>query len=156
MSGGPICARTDPSTNSTIEWTRDCGWITTSIRARSRPNRWWSSITSRALFIRVAEPTVIRGPMFQFGWRSAIAGVAQRISSGVLERNGPPLAAQALEDRGVLRIDGDDLAAAVAREGDELRAGHDERFLVRERQDPPALEHGDRRQESRRADDGVD
>ena len=31
MSVGPSCAKTEPSTNSTMEWIVDCGWITTSI-----------------------------------------------------------------------------------------------------------------------------
>jgi hypothetical protein len=88
--------------------------------------------------------------MVQFGCRSAISGGRLRISSGLAGGTGPPLAvridaahavdllsAQALEDRRVLGVDGHDLAAARARELDELRAGHHERFLVRERERPP-------------------
>ena len=33
MSLTDSCARTEPSTYSTIEWTIDCGWMTTSIRS---------------------------------------------------------------------------------------------------------------------------
>ena len=92
MSGGPIWAITEPSTNSTSECTIDCGWITTSMRSRSRPKRWCSSITSSALFIKVAEPIVMRGPMLQLGCLSAASGLARSSSSRVALRNGPPLA----------------------------------------------------------------
>jgi hypothetical protein len=93
--------------------------------------------------------------MLQFGCRSAISGVACGSRSGARAERAAArgqdhaahavdaLAAQALEDRRVLGVDGHDLAAALARELDELRAGHHERLLVRERERPPALEHAD-------------
>src|SRR4030067_794331 len=63
MSGTPICAITLPSRNSTIEWTTDWGWITTSIREVGRPNSHVASITSSPLFMRVAEATETFAPL---------------------------------------------------------------------------------------------
>ena len=39
MSGGEACAMVEPSTNSTIEWTIDCGCTTTSIRSKREPEQ---------------------------------------------------------------------------------------------------------------------
>ena len=47
-------------------------------------------MTSRPLFIRVAESMVILAPMSQLGWRRAWAGVMWRSSSLVLPKKGPP------------------------------------------------------------------
>ena len=86
MSGLPSWASTEPSTNSTIEWITDCGWITTSSRSDGRPKRWCASISSRPLFISVAESTEIFAPIDQFGWATACDGVAAAIAFG---RGGP-------------------------------------------------------------------
>ena len=59
MSVVPICAIIDPSVSSTIECTIDCGCTTTSISPASAPNSQCASITSRPLFINVAESMVI-------------------------------------------------------------------------------------------------
>ena len=59
MSGTPSWARMAESTNSTMEWTMLWGWIRTSICSGRRLKRWWASMISRALFIRVAESMVI-------------------------------------------------------------------------------------------------
>ena len=67
MSGGESCASTEPSTNSTNEWTTDSGWTITSICSAARPNSQRASITSSALFISVAESMVIFGPICQVG-----------------------------------------------------------------------------------------
>ena len=56
------------------------------------PNSSWASITSRPLFIRVDESTVIFGPIFQVGWASASSTVTSASSARVRPRNGPPLA----------------------------------------------------------------
>ncbi len=64
---GSSWAITEPSTNSTSEWTIDCGWITTSIWSGRRSNSQRASMISRALFIIVAESIVIFGPMSQVG-----------------------------------------------------------------------------------------
>ena len=90
MSGGPSCASTPWSLSSTKPWTTDWGWTTTAIRSAGRPKRWWASMTSRALFIIVAESIVIFGPMSQLGCRSACSGVASRIRSAGQSRKGPP------------------------------------------------------------------
>ena len=90
MSFGDICARTDPSTYSTIEWTIDCGWTTTPMRSTSTSKSHRASMTSRPLFIIVAESIVIFGPIFHVGWRSASSTViAENVSKGRV-RNGPP------------------------------------------------------------------
>ncbi len=90
ISVTPSCAITDPSISSTIEWTMDCGWTSTSMRAAETSNSQRASITSRPLFIMVAESTVILGPIFQRGWVSASAIVTvSKVSSG-RRRNGPP------------------------------------------------------------------
>ena len=69
MSGVPICASTEPSGNSTIEWITLCGWITTSMRSTGMSNSQLASITSRPLFIRVAESTEIFRPITQLDAR---------------------------------------------------------------------------------------
>ena len=91
MSGGDTWARTDPSTNSTNEWTIDSGWMTTSIRSGGRPNSQRASITSSALFISVAESTVIFGPIRQVGWAGPLRRLRRRNCVSFRPRNGPPL-----------------------------------------------------------------
>ena len=49
-----------------------------------------ASISSRPLFIRVAESIVILAPIFQFGCLSASAFVLVRSCSVVMPKNGPP------------------------------------------------------------------
>src|SRR6185503_19060588 len=71
MSGWLICASTEPSSYSTSEWTMLCGWITTRTASGPTPNRWQASISSRPLFMSVAESTEIFGPMRQFGCATA-------------------------------------------------------------------------------------
>ena len=71
-SPAPSC---EPSTNSTIEWTTDCGWTTTSMRSNGTSKSRCASITSRPLFIRVAELIVTSGPMSQVGCASACSTV---------------------------------------------------------------------------------
>ena len=57
-----------------IEPSTLCGWTSTSRRSPGRPNRWWAAITSRPLFISVAESTEIFGPIDHLGWATAWAG----------------------------------------------------------------------------------
>ena len=102
----------------------DWGWTTTSICSYGVPNRWWASISSSPLFIRVAESIVILPPIAQVGW-------AERLLHGhVLELGrGPaaeraarrgqdqpvdrprPLAGEQLVQRRVLGVDRDDRRA---------------------------------------------
>ncbi len=49
-----------------------------------------ASITSRPLFISVAESTVIFAPIAQVGWLSACSTVTSVSSARVRPRNGPP------------------------------------------------------------------
>ena len=90
MSVVPSWASIDPSANSTSEWTIDCGCTTTSICAAGIPNSQCASITSRPLFMSVAESTVIFGPICQVGCRKASAGVTSARLALVRPRNGPP------------------------------------------------------------------
>ena len=92
MSGGPMWASIAPSASSTSPWISDCGWTTTSIRSYGVPNRWWASITSRPLFISVAESIVILPPIAQVGCASASSTVTSASSARERPRNGPPLA----------------------------------------------------------------
>jgi hypothetical protein len=62
MSGLESCAITEPSTNSTSEWTMLCAWIRTSMRSAGTSNSQAASMTSRPLFIMVAESTEILRP----------------------------------------------------------------------------------------------
>src|SRR6202162_5988272 len=55
-------------------------------------NRWCASITSRPLFIKVAESTVTFGPIDHLGWFSACSTVTWSRSSSGCAQNGPPLA----------------------------------------------------------------
>src|SRR5687768_17939735 len=90
MSGFESCAITEPSTYSTRECTMLCGWISTSMRSGGTPKSQCASITSRPLFIMVAESTEILRPITQFGCAHAWSGVtAPSLSIGVA-RNGPP------------------------------------------------------------------
>ena len=89
MSFFASCATSEPSTNSTKEWMSDCGWMTTSIRSPGRPKRKCASMTSRPLFIIVAESIVIFGPIFQVGCASASSTVIASKVSRRRSRNGP-------------------------------------------------------------------
>ena len=71
MSGAPSCASIEPSAYSTSECTTLCGWTMTSTCDSGRPNSKVASMTSRPLFIRVAESTEILRPIFHFGWAQA-------------------------------------------------------------------------------------
>ena len=90
MSGIESWAMVEPSVYSTIEWTIDCGWTTTSMWSRpmptpaspaGTPKSSWASITSRPLFMRVDESTVIFGPIDQVGWARASSTVTSASSA---------------------------------------------------------------------------
>ena len=63
---------------------------------------------------------------------------------------------EALEERRVLAVDGQDPAAAPLPRGESELAGGDEALLVREREVDAALERPERRVDSGEADDGVE
>ena len=118
----------EPSTNSTIECTIDCGWITTSIASAGTSNSQRASITSSPLFISVAESIVILRPIRHVGWRSAspaptrsrcdAASAAERPARRGQDQ-APHLAApppaQALVDGVVLAVHREDRDAAPSR-----------------------------------------
>src|SRR6185436_730114 len=90
MSGLESCAIIEPSWYSTSECTMLCGWISTSMRSGATSNSQRASITSRPLFIMVAESTEILRPITQLGCAQACSGVTAPRLSGDAERNGPP------------------------------------------------------------------
>ncbi len=166
ISGEPSCATTEPSRNSTSPCTTDCGWTTTSSSLGPSANRWCASISSRPLFISVAESMVTFGPIVQVGCLSACSSVTllHRLErpgaewpAGSGQHDPPhvlaPARAQRLEDRVVLGIDRQHRGARRGRAAHEQRAGADEAFLVGERNGRAALGGGERRLEAGRAGD---
>ena len=104
-----------------------------------------ASMTSSPLFMRVAESMVILRPIDHVGWLSASAGVMEaKLSRGQgAERpagRGEDEAAhfrrrapvQALVQRAVLAVDGQQAASAGPRLRDHQLARHHQRLLVRE------------------------
>ena len=67
-----------------------CGWMSTSIFSAGTPKSHLASITSKPLFISVAESMVIFAPMFHVGWRNASAAVTVSNCSWEYLRKGPP------------------------------------------------------------------
>ena len=131
------------------------------------PNSRWASISSRPLLTSVAELIVTIGPMSHVGWASACgdgdvgqlgaAPSAERAAGGGEHQPGDLVgaaAAQALGQRGVLGVDGHDLAGRRGR-GHERAAG-DQGLLVGERERAPGRERGQRRAEADRAGDAVE
>src|SRR5450631_1228217 len=92
MLGGETCAIVDPSMNSTMEWTKDWGWTTTSMRSKGMSNSRWASMTSSPLLTSVAELVVMTGPIAQDGWARACSGVTVSSAARLQPRKGPPLA----------------------------------------------------------------
>src|SRR5690606_28519520 len=90
MSGGVAWASVDPSVNSTIEGTYDCGCTTTSMPSKGMSYSRCASITSRPLLTRFAETIVITSPMAQAGWARASSTVTSASSARVRPRKGPP------------------------------------------------------------------
>ena len=167
MSGGDAWASVDPSTNSTIEWTTDCGWTTTWMRSNGTSKSRCASMTSRPLLTRVAEFVVMTGPMAQVGWARACSGVTScelvpphpperspaRRDHEPLDLVGRP-AAQALGEGRVLTVHGDDLAGLGG--GLDQRPPDDERLLVGQGEGRPGVERGERRRQADRAGDPVE
>ena len=58
--------------------------------ARGTPNSQCASITSRPLFIIVAQSTLILRPITQLGCAQASSGVTAASASTARRRNGPP------------------------------------------------------------------
>ena len=103
----------------------DVGCTTTSILSYGTPKSQWASISSSPLFASVAESIVIFGPICQVGCESASSTVTPSSSARERPRNGPPdavstrpstesglAALEALEERRVLAVDGQQLATA--------------------------------------------
>ena len=169
MSFGDICARTDPSTHSTIEWMIDWGWMTTPRRSGGTSKSQRASMTSSPLFIIVAESIVIFGPIFQVGWaRASSIVIASNVSRGRV-RNGPPdavrtsrstsewtPAAERLVEGAVLRVDGEDRRAGGGGGRHHRLARDDEDFLVREGERLAELHRLVRRRKPGRADDAAE
>ena len=90
MSARLSCASTEPSMNSTIEWTIDCGCTSTPMRSMPMPNNQCASIISSPLLHSVAESIVTFGPISQVGCASACATVTSASRPAGHVRNGPP------------------------------------------------------------------
>ena len=166
MSGYPRWASDAPSFRCTIAWTIDCGCTTTSIRSYGTPNRWCASISSRPLFISVAESIVIFPPMSHVGCASASSRVTASRSAAPAERpaagrehqpvdGARALAPDQLEERGVLRVHRQELGAGGLRERRHELAAHDQALLVGEREVDALAERRHRRAEPGRADQRV-
>ena len=123
-------------------------------------------MTSRPLFISVAESIVILPPIAQVGCLSACSTVtssssvaraaAERAAGGGDDEpldGARALAGDQLVQRGVLGVDRDQLGAGgLGERGHEL-AADDERLLVGQRDVDALGERDDRRAEAGRADD---
>ena len=79
-----------PSTNSTMEWTTDCGCTTTAMSAGATSNRRCASMSSSPLLTRVEELTVTTGPIVQVGCARACSAVTAARSARARPRKGPP------------------------------------------------------------------
>src|ERR1035441_1239285 len=90
MSVTEICARIDPSTYSTSEWTVDWGWTVTFTLEGGTSKRRQASMISSPLFNMEAESMVMRRPMTQVGCLRARSGVMEANWSNGSWRNGPP------------------------------------------------------------------
>ena len=124
-------------------------------------------MTSRPLLTRVAELTVMTGPMAQVGWARASSGVTSASSAlrtaaegaagggdDELAHVGAGAGRQGLEERGVLGVDRDDLAGLGERL--DQRAADDERLLVGEREGAARLQGGEGGREADGAGDAVE
>ena len=67
MSVAQTWATTEPSLYSTMAWTVDWGWTTTSTSSGAKSKSQQASMTSNPLFMRVAESMVMRLPIFHVG-----------------------------------------------------------------------------------------
>ena len=154
----------------TSAWTIDCGCTTTSMRSYGVPNRWWASMTSRPLFISVAESIVILPPIAQVGCLSACSTVdvlelgaraaAERAAGRGQRRAGRSCPARSpamqLVQRRVLGVDRDDLRAGGLGQRRHELAADDQRLLVGQREVDALAERGDGRAEAGRADERVE
>ena len=168
MSVTPSCAMIDPSVSSTSEWTTDCGWTTTSMADGGVPNSQCASMTSRPLFISVAESMVILRPIRQVGWlraastvtpaRASAEQVPERPARGGQDqpahfRRVAPV--QALVDGVVLAVDRQHVDAVRPRQVHDQAAGHHQHFLVGERDALAGANRRDHRFERRGARRGA-
>lgn len=124
----------------------------TSIFSGGRLNSHRASMTSNALFIKVAESTVILRPMRHVGWQSRFLGrhrfefaarpTAERPAAGGQDHPAQflrPASAQRLKNRAVFAIHRQDTRAPPRRQVHDKRTSDNERLLVR--QPPPSCQH---------------
>ena len=168
MSGIDSCAIVAPSQNSTMLCTTDCGCTTTSIRSKPTSKSSCASMTSRPLFISVELSIGDLGAHVPRGVRERVGDrdLLQLFARATAERSaargqhdarhfGRATRAQALPDRGVFGVDGDDLSPARGARLRDDRSGRDQALLVREGEALAGLQRGHRHGQSREADDGV-
>ena len=129
-----------------MPWITDCGCTSTSICGSSSENSRAASISSRPLFISVAESMLILAPIDQTGCLRADVG---RGAGHLLARGGAERAAgrgqhdlldraavavvQRLEDRVVLGVHRQQRGAGLAHRAQHDLAGADQRLLVGQR-----------------------
>ena len=156
----PSGPSTLPSVNTTKPCATDVRWTSTWTRSPGTPNHFDASITSRPLFISVAESIVFLTPMRHVGCAARPRPSRAAIASRGADQNGPPdavttidaialgrRALQALKDRGVLAVDRQQPRAAARRVRDEQLARGDDQLLVRDRDVDAAIDRGEDRVE---------
>ena len=73
-----------------MEWILLWRWTRTRMSSMGTWKRWWASMTSRPLFMSVAESMVILDPMCHVGCARARSGVTSASSSRERPKKGPP------------------------------------------------------------------
>src|SRR5215218_1498199 len=128
MSGNAACNTTEPSSKKAPPWTTDWRCTTTRTSSNATPKRWCASITSRPLFIMVAESMVILGPSLDEPCLFEREEWASRRRQQYFPDLLTPSPLQTLEDRRVLRVYR--YYAVTCREVHNPLASCDERFFV--------------------------
>src|ERR1700690_161328 len=124
----------------------DCGCTMTRTRSGGTLNSRQALMTSKPLFIRVAESMVMRLPIFQGGWFSAWATVILAKSARGVCRNGPPEAVSHTRSTSSL----------PPRLGCDEFAGHHQAFLVGQPHGLPGFDRLVGSFKAGDADDGAD
>ncbi len=171
MSGRLSWAIVEPSANSTIECTTDWGWTTTSIRSYGRAEQLVGLDDFEALVhqrarvhrdLRPHRPRRVRQRVRDRDVGEAGGAAAPKRATARRQQQASDLAlgvnrrAQALVDRAVLRVDGDQLGAGDRSQRLHNRAGGDEALLVGERQTLAGRERCDRHRQPGETNDAVD
>ena len=166
MSGGPSCAITEPSRNSTSPCTTDCGCTSTSISFGRHREQMMRLDQLEALVHQARGIDGDLRPHRPIGMAQRLLGRggvdlrarpgAERAARGGEDDALDVLAAagaERLEDRVVLGIDRQHGGAGLGRRAHEQAAGADQALFVGERDGRAALDRRQRRLQSDRAAD---